>query len=80
MVLSRINKNYLYLSLNTPFYLELCDMVINKAMYVSKAGAQHHEQQFWAWLFKTKDIVSKHSVKFSEVNFSNMPIIFVEKM
>ena len=33
-----------------------------------------------AQLFKTNDAVSSHFVKFSEVNFSNMPIFFVEKM
>ena len=31
-------------------------------------------------LFKTNDVVSSRFVKFSEVNFSNMPIFFVEKM
>ena len=29
--------------------------------------------------FKTNDVVSQRFVKFSEVNFSNMPIFFVEK-
>ena len=33
----------------------------------------------WAPLFKTNDVVSKHFVEFLEVNFSNMPIFFVEK-
>ena len=33
----------------------------------------------WAWLFKTNDVVGYHFIKFSEVNFSNMPIFFVEK-
>ena len=31
----------------------------------------------WARLFKTDDVVS--FVKFSEVNFSNMPIFFLQK-
>ena len=33
-----------------------------------------------ARLFKTNDVISYHLVKFSEVNFSNLPIFFVEKM
>ena len=37
--------------------------------------------QFRARLFKTDDIVSVRFVKISEVNFSNMQILFVvEKM
>ena len=34
----------------------------------------------WAWLFKTNDVVSEGFVKISNVNISNMPIFFVEKM
>ena len=34
----------------------------------------------WAQLFKTNDIVSQGDVKISNVNISNMPIFFVEKM
>ena len=33
-----------------------------------------------AQLFKTNEVVSYRLVKFSEVNFSSMPISFVEKM
>ena len=33
-----------------------------------------------ARLFKTNDIVCSRFVKFSEVDFSNRPIFFVEKM
>ena len=33
-----------------------------------------------ARLFKTNDVVSSRFVKFSEVNFSDMPIFFAEKM
>ena len=33
-----------------------------------------------AWLFKTNDIVSKRVVKISNLNISNKPIFFVEKM
>ena len=33
-----------------------------------------------AWLFKTNDIVSYFFVKISNVNISNTPIFFVEKM
>ena len=34
----------------------------------------------WAPLFKTNNVVSWRFIKFSEVNFSNMPLFFVEKM
>ena len=37
-------------------------------------------KQFWARLYKTNDIVSKRDVKISNVNISNMPIFFVEKL
>ena len=36
--------------------------------------------KYWAWLFKTNDIVSEHFVKISNVNISNIPIFFVEKI
>ena len=36
--------------------------------------------QIWAQLFKTNDIVSQRVVKISNVNISNKPIFFVEKM
>ena len=36
--------------------------------------------QFWAWLFKTNDVVSLRFVKISNINISNIPIFFVEKM
>ena len=34
----------------------------------------------WAHLFKTNDVICYRFIKFSEVNFSNMPIFFVEKL
>ena len=36
--------------------------------------------QFRARLFKTNDVASKRFVKTSNVNISNMPIFFVEKI
>ena len=38
-----------------------------------------HAPKTWARLFKTNDVLSERFVKFSEVNFTNMPIFFVEK-
>ena len=38
-----------------------------------------HATKTWARLFKTNDVLSKRFVKFSEINFTNMPIFFVEK-
>ena len=43
-----------------------------------KAGIHTH-LDIWARLFKTNYVVSERFVKFSEVNFSNMPIFFDEK-
>ena len=36
--------------------------------------------QSWVRLFKTNNVISQRDVKLSNVNISNMPIIFVEKM
>ena len=64
-----LKKNNEKVSLNDPFYL-----------FLSVALSYYMYFQFWARLFKTNDVVSKRFVKFSEVNFSNMPIFFVEKL
>ena len=46
---------------------------------LSDSRTVFHAPKTWARLFKTNDVVSYRFVKFSEVDFTNMPIFFVEK-
>ena len=39
-----------------------------------------NSRKTWARLFKTNDAISKRDIKISNVNISNIPIFFVEKM
>ena len=57
----------------------ICFLLRNKKNYLSIIFSTPFYLELWTRLFKTNDVVSQRFVKFSEVNFSDMPIFFVEK-
>ena len=62
--------------LDLHYFLVGCSGQQVKYTYLGEIDKVHYR----ARLFKTNDVVSQRFVKISNVNISNMPIFFVEKM